>query len=121
VVGLALALVDRASVEATDRVAVEHKISRPLIDPVPEPVQEISVAAIALAVAQVPAARVAEPARWRQTARPVPPAEIVLEIAASHPAQDSVRVATRLVAVGLGAAPLDRPVVAEVPAWEAAD
>jgi hypothetical protein len=64
VVARVLAPVDRVSAEATDRVAVERKISGPVIGPVPESVQEISVA-IALAVAQVPAARVAEPARCR--------------------------------------------------------
>ena len=50
VVGLVLAPVDRVSVEPTDRVAE---------------VQEISVAAIALAVGQVPAGWVAERARCR--------------------------------------------------------
>jgi hypothetical protein len=53
VVGLALALLDRVSAEATDRVALEHKISGPVIGPAAGPAREISVAAIALAVAQV--------------------------------------------------------------------
>jgi len=48
-------------------------------------------------------------------------AEIVSEIAAFHRAQGSVRVVMLLVGVGLGATPLDRPVLAEVPAWEAVD
>src|SRR4029077_5813267 len=56
VVGLALALLDRVSAEATDRVALEHKISGPVIGPAAGPAREISVAAIALAVAQVWAA-----------------------------------------------------------------
>jgi hypothetical protein len=63
--GPELVPVDRVSAEATDRVAVERKISGPVIGPVPESVQEISVAAIALAVGQVPAERVPEPARCR--------------------------------------------------------
>jgi hypothetical protein len=117
---LALGAVDRLSPEATDQLAVEHKISGPLIGRVAQPVQEISLAATALALAQVRAARVAAPARCRLSARPVSLAEIVSEIVVSHPVQDSVRVATLLVAVGLGATPLDRPVVAEVPAWAVA-
>ena len=48
-------------------------------------------------------------------------AEIVSEIAAFHRAQGSVRVATLLVGVGLGATPLDRRVIAEVPAWAVVD
>jgi hypothetical protein len=84
-------------------------------------VQEISVAAIVLAVGQVPAAPVAELARCRLSGRPVLPAEMVSEIVVSHPAQGSVRVATLLVGVGLTEAPLDRQVTAEVPAWEAVD
>ena len=48
-------------------------------------------------------------------------AAIVSEIAAFHRAQGSVRVATLLVGVGLGATLLDRPVLAEVPAWEAVE
>ena len=47
-------------------------------------------------------------------------AEIVSEIAVSHPAQDSVRAATHLVAA-VGATTLDPPAVAVVPAWEAVD
>jgi hypothetical protein len=121
VVGLALVPVDRVSAAATDQLAVEHKISGPLIGRVAEPVQEISVAAIALAVGQVPAAPVAELARCRLTGRRELPAEMVSEIVVSHPAPDSVQVATLLVAVGLVATPLDLPVVAEVPAWEAVD
>jgi hypothetical protein len=50
VVGLALVPVDRVSAAATDQLALEHKISGPLIGRVVEPVQEISVAAIAPAV-----------------------------------------------------------------------
>ena len=79
--------------------------------------QEIS-AAIALAVAQVRAARVAEPARCRRTAAV---AQIASVVALSHQAQGSVRVATLLVGVGLGATPLDRRVIAEVPAWAVVD
>ena len=48
-------------------------------------------------------------------------AEIISEIAAFHRAQGSVRVATLLVGVGLTEAPLDRPVLAEVPAWAVVD
>ena len=72
------------------------------------------MAAIALAVGQVPAARVQEPARCRRTAAA---AQIASVIALSHQAPGSVRVATLLVAVGLTEAPLDRPVPAEAPAW----
>jgi hypothetical protein len=61
---------------------------------------------------------VAQRARCRRT---VAVAEIVSEIAAFHRAQGSVRIATLLVAAGLEATPLDRPVLAEVPAWEAVD
>jgi hypothetical protein len=100
---------------------VERKTSGPLIARVAEPVQEISVAAIVLAEDRVPAAPVAELARCRLSGRPVLPAEMVSEIVVSHPAQDSVRVATLLVGVGLTEAPLDRQVTAEVPAWEAVD
>ena len=117
---LALGPVDRLSPEATDQLAVEHKISGPLIGRVAQPVQEISVAGIALAVAQVRAAPVAAPARCRLSGRPASLAEIVSEIVVSHPVQDSVRVAMLLVAVGLGATPLDRPVVAGAPAWAVA-
>jgi hypothetical protein len=113
--------VHRVWAAATDQVAVEHKISGPLIDRVAEPVQEISVAAIVLAVAQVPVVPVAELARCRLSGRPVLLAEMVSEIVVSHPAQDSVRVATLLVGVGLTEALLDRQVTAEVPAWEAVD
>jgi hypothetical protein len=113
--------VDRLSPEATDQLAVEHKISGPLIGRAAQLVQEISVAGFALAVAQVRAARVAAPARCRLSARPAPLAEIVSEIVVSHPVQDSDPVAALLVAaVGLGATPLDRPVVAEAPAWAGA-
>jgi hypothetical protein len=111
--------VRRVSAEATERAAVERKTSGPLIGRVAVSVQEISVAAIVPAEGQVPAAPVAELARCRLSGRPVLPAEMVSEIVVSHPAQDSVRVATLLVAVG--ATPLDLPVVAEVPAWEAVD
>lgn len=101
--------------------ALEHKISGPLVGPVAESAREISVAAIALAVAQVPAARVAESVQCRRAARLAPAAEIALEIVVSHPAQDSDPVAAlSAAAVGLGATPLDRPVVAEAPAWAVA-
>ena len=60
-----LAPVDRVSAEATERVAVEDKTSEPVIGPVAELAPEISVVAIALAVEQVPAARVREPVRFR--------------------------------------------------------
>jgi hypothetical protein len=110
----------RVSAEATGRV-VERKISGPLIGPVAELAQEISARAIARVVGQVPAARGAELARCRLSGRPVLLAEMVSEIVVSHPAQDSVRVATLLVGVGLTEAPLDRQVTAEVPAWEAVD
>ena len=43
---LAEALLDRASPEATERVALERKTWGPVIDPAAESVQEISVAAI---------------------------------------------------------------------------
>jgi hypothetical protein len=52
-------------VEATDRLLVERKTLGPVIGPVPESVQEISVAAIVLAVGQVPPARLAEVVRCR--------------------------------------------------------
>jgi hypothetical protein len=123
VVEPALVPVDRVSVEATGRVVVERKISGRVIGPVAEPVLEISVAPIALAVARVrvPAARVAGSARCRRTARVGAGVEIASEIAASHPAQGSDRVATLLVAVDLTQAPLDRPAVVEAPAWAAVD
>ena len=76
------------------------------------------MAAIALAVAQVRAARVAEPPRCRRTAAV---AEIVSEIAAFPRAPGSDRVATLLVGVGLTEAPLDRPVLAGAPAWAVVD
>jgi hypothetical protein len=79
---------------------------------------EISPLAIALVLAQVRAARVAEPARCRQAAAV---AQIASVIGLSHPAQDSDPVAAlSAAAVGLGATPLDRPVVAEAPAWAVA-
>src|SRR5205809_875512 len=74
--------------------------------------------ALALEVAQVRAVRVAEPARCRRTAAV---AQIASVVALSHQAQGSVRVATLLVGVGLTEAPLDRPVLAEVPAWAVVD
>jgi hypothetical protein len=120
-VGLALAPADRILAAATDQVAVEHKISGPVIGRVAVSVQEISVAAIALAVGQARAAPVAGLARCRLSDRPELAAEMLSEIVVSHPAQDSVRVATLLVAVGLTEAPPDRQVTAEVPAWEAVD
>jgi hypothetical protein len=119
--GPGLVPVHRVSAEATERAAVERKTSEPLIARVAEPVREISVAAIVPAEGQVPAAPVAGLARCRLSGRPVLPAEMVSEIVVSHPAQDSVRVATLLVGVGLPEAPLDRQVTAEVPAWEAVD
>lgn len=113
-----LGLLDRASAEATERVAVERKISAPVIGPVVESAQEISVPAIALALGQVPAAWVREPVRCRGAAAV---AQMASVIALSHQAPDSVRVAMLLVAVGLTEAPLDQQVTAEVPAWEAVD
>jgi hypothetical protein len=98
--------------------AVEHKTSGRVIGPVAEPVQEVSVAAVVLAVAQVQAVRVAESVRCRRTARV---AEIASVIALSHQAPGSDRAATLLVAVGLGVAPLDPRAVVEAPAWEAVD
>jgi hypothetical protein len=111
-VGSALALADPVSAEATDRVAVERKISGPVIGPVAELVQEISVAAIARAVGQAPAAQVAEPQRCRRTAAL---AQIASVIGLSHQAPGWVRVTTLLVGAGLTEARLDRPVLAEVP------
>jgi hypothetical protein len=110
--GLVLFPVDRVLAEATERAAVERKIWGPVIGPVAELVQEISVAAIAPAVGQVPAAQVAEPPGCRRTAA-LP--QIASVIGLSHQAPGSVRVATLLVGVGLTEAPLDRPVLAEVP------
>src|SRR5262245_39404693 len=86
---LAQALLDRASPEATERVVVEHKISGPVIDPVAELAQGISVPATVLAVGQVPAAPVADQQRCRPTAAV---AQIASVIALSHQAPDSVRV-----------------------------
>jgi hypothetical protein len=43
------------------------------------------------------------------------------EIAVSHPAPDSDRVATPLVAVGLGATPFAPLAIAEARVWEAVD
>lgn len=116
--GLVLVPVDRVSAEATERVALERKTSAPVIDPVAEWAQAISVQAIALAVGQVPAARVREPVHCRRAAAV---AQMASVIALSHQAPGSVRVAMPLVAVGLTEAPLDRQVTAEVPAWEAVD
>lgn len=118
---LVLALLDRVSVEVTEQVAVERKISAPVLGPVAELAKEISAAAIVLAVDQVRAAPVADLARCRLSGRPGLPAAMVSEIEVSHPAQDSVRVATLLAAAGLTEAPLDRQVTVEVPAWEAVD
>jgi hypothetical protein len=116
--GLGLVPVRRVSAEATERVAVERKISEPVTGPVPESVQEISVAAIALTVGQMPAGRVAEPPRCPRTAALAQTASV---IGLSHQVPGSVRVTTLLVGVGLTEAPLDRQVTAEVPAWEAVD
>jgi uncharacterized membrane protein YgcG len=58
------------------------------------------VPAIALAVGQVPAVREEEPARCRRTALV---AQVASVIALSHQVPGWVRVATLLVAVGLGA------------------
>ena len=113
-----LAPLGRVSAEATERVAVERKISGPVIGQTAELAQEILVAAIALAGGQVPAARVREPVRCRRTAAL---AQIALAIGLSHQAPGSVRVATLLVALGLTEAPLDLQVTAEGPAWEAVD
>jgi hypothetical protein len=104
--------VDRVLAEATERVALERKTWGPVIDPVPESVQETSVAPIALAVGQLPAARVAAPPRCRRTAAP---AEIASVIGLSHQVLGSVRVTTLLAEAGLTEAPLDRPVLAAVP------
>jgi hypothetical protein len=117
-IALAGELALEAGLEPIVRVASEHKILGPVIGPVAGPAREISVAAIALAVAQVRAARVAEPARCRQAAAV---AQIASVIGLSHPAQDSDPVAAlSAAAVGLGATPLGRPVVAEAPAWAVA-
>jgi hypothetical protein len=56
-----------------------------------------------------------------QCLRIVVVAQTASEIAVSHPAPGSDRVATLLVVVGLGATPLDLPAIAEVRAWEAVD
>jgi len=118
VVELVLALLDPVSAEATERVAVERKISGPVIGPVAELAQEISVPAIALAVGQVPAARAREPVQCRRAAAV---AQMASVIALSHQGPGSVRVATLLVAVGLTEAPPGRQVTAEAPAWGAVD
>jgi hypothetical protein len=62
--GPGLVPVHRVSAESTERLAVERKISGPVIGPVAQLAQEISVRAIVLA-GQVPAARAAEPVRCR--------------------------------------------------------
>ena len=59
-VELVLAPLDRVSAEGTERVAVECKIWGPVIGPVPELSQDMSVATIALALGQMLAARVRE-------------------------------------------------------------
>ena len=46
---MVLAPLDRVSAEVTERLAVERKISGPVVGQVAEPVQEISVLAIVLA------------------------------------------------------------------------
>jgi hypothetical protein len=99
----------QALAEVIERVALEGKIRGPVIGPVPELVQETSVAAIAQA---------AGPVRCRRTAAL---AQIASVIGLSHPAPGSVRVTTLLVGAGLTEAPLDLQVTAEVPAWEALD
>jgi hypothetical protein len=109
---LGLVPVHRVSAEATERVAVERKISGPLIGPVADLAQEMSVRAIALAQGQVPAARGVEPPRCRPAAAL---AQIASVIGLSHRAPGSVRAATLLVAVGLTEAPLDPPALVEVP------
>ena len=63
VVELVLAPPDRVSAESTERLAVERKISGPVIGLVARLVQETSVRAIVLALGQVPAAREREPVR----------------------------------------------------------
>jgi len=110
--------VDQVSAEVTERVALEHKISAPVIGPAVELAREISVPAIALAVEQVPAARVREAVQCRRTEAV---AQIASAIALSHQAPGSVRVTTLLVVGGLTQAPPGRQVTAEVPAWEAVD
>src|SRR5262249_49463338 len=66
--GLLLVPVDRVSAEATEQVPVERKTLGPVIGQVPESAREISVAAIALAVGQGPAAQGAGPPRGQPTA-----------------------------------------------------
>ena len=112
--GLVLVPVDGVSLEPTELVAVERKISGPVIGPVAELAQEISVPAIVLAVEQVLTAGERKLVQCRRIAAL---AQIVSVIALSHQAPGSVRVAMLLVAVGLTEALLDRLVIAEVPAW----
>ena len=109
-----LAPLGRLSAEATERLAVQRKISAPVICPVAELAQEISVPAIVLAVEQVLTAGERKLVQCRRIAAL---AQIVSVIALSHQAPGSVRVAMLLVAVGLTEALLDRLVIAEVPAW----
>lgn len=110
--GLLLVPVDRVSAEATEQMPVERKTLGPVIGQVPESAREISVAVIALAVGQVPAARVAAPPRCRRTAALVQTASV---IGLCHQAPGSVRVTTLLVGVGLAEPLLDRPVLEAVP------
>jgi hypothetical protein len=77
-------------------------------------VQEILAAAIARA-------QVVLVAEQAQCPRIAVVAQTASEIAVSHPAPGSDRVATHLVVVGLGGIPRAPPAVAEVRAWEAVD
>ena len=96
-------------------------VSAEAIAPAAEQAPVTSVAATGPAPelqVQLQVVRVAERAQCLRTAAAE---ETVSEIGVSRPTQGSVQVATLLAAVGLTEAPLDRPVVAEVPAWEAVD
>lgn len=112
---LGLAPWDRASAAAIGQAVLEGKILGPVIGTTVESAQEISLAAIAPAVGQVPAALVREPARCRRAG---PVAQTASVIGLSHQAPDSVRVAMLLVALDLTETPRDQQVTAEVPAWE---
>ena len=98
--------------------ALGGKIWGALIGPVPESVQETSVAAIVLKAGRVPTAQVAESAQCRQTVAVVQTASV---IGLSHRDPGSVRITTLLVGVDLTEAPLDQPVIAEVPALALVD
>ena len=95
-------------------------VSAEAIAPAAEQAPVTSVAATGPAPelqVQLQVVRVAERAQCLRTAAAE---ETVSEIAVSHPAQESVRVATLLVAA-VGATTLDPPAVAAVPAWAAVD